>query len=170
MELEDKILKRLNSLYWARKSNEIVKYPPEWYNEQGVYCRDEWTCFSDIGKAFNGKLFTAEEYLEVENRYIACVEDIATSSQCKYLTIGYLEDYNNSGYRYKERIAKKHIHKVLRDMLRDNVFCVLVNLKRNVMIDIGFDYYMHVLCPLEYDVLNRIVEFHKLYLNPRSKV
>ena len=55
-------------------------------------------------------------------------------------------------------------------MLRDNVFCVLVNLKRNVMIDIGFDYYMHVLCPLEYDVLNRIVEFHKLYLNPRSKV
>ena len=114
-------------------------------------------------------MLTAEEYLEVENRYIACVEDIVTSSQCKYLTIGYLVDYNNSGYCYKERIAKEHIHKVLRDMLRENVFCVLVNLKRNVMIDMGYDYYMHVLCPLEYDVLNGIVESHKLYLNPRSK-
>lgn len=169
MALEDKIFKRLNSLYWGRRSNEIVKYPPEGYNEQGVYTRDEWMSFSDIGKTFNGNMLTAEEYLEVENRYIACVEDIVTSSQCKYLTIGYLVDYNNSGYCYKERIAKEHIHKVLRDMLRENVFCVLVNLKRNVMIDMGYDYYMHVLCPLEYDVLNGIVESHKLYLNPRSK-
>lgn len=55
MTLEEKILKRLDSLYWARRTNEIVKYVPDGYDEYGVYRRDEWTDYSDVGKTFDGK-------------------------------------------------------------------------------------------------------------------
>ena len=43
--------------------HEIVKYSPQKYNRNGVYTADEWTSRDDIGKYFDGKLFTLEEYL-----------------------------------------------------------------------------------------------------------
>lgn len=168
MKLEEKILKRLNSLYWLNRTNEIVKYSPEGYGLDGTYCKDEWTDFSDIGKIFNGKVFTKAEYIEIERRYIECAIEIISESQCKYLTIGYIDNcLNKKGYRYKSRIYISQIPNVLQDMLRNKVWCVLVNLKNNVQIDIGWDYYMHVICPIEKERLKLIVESHKLYLNPR---
>ena len=169
MTFEEKIRKRLNSLYWTKKTHEIVKYSPDGYDEDGIYRRDEWTEYSDVGKTFAGKKLSLEEYLEIENRYVECALDIITQSQCKYLTIGYVEDYDNIGYRCKDRIPAERVDKVLRDMLRCNVFCVLVNLSHKVMIDMGYDYYMHVLCPLEYEDLQELVCSHNLYLNPRVR-
>ena len=46
------------------KMHEIVKYPPQNYIN-GIYEKDEWTDYSDIGKVFDDKLFTLEEYLSV---------------------------------------------------------------------------------------------------------
>lgn len=82
--------------------------------------------------------------------------------------IGYVADYDNIGYRYKDRIPVERVESVLKDMLRGNVYCVLVNLSHKVMIGMGYDYYMHVLCPLQYEVLQEIVTSHDLYLNPRG--
>ena len=170
MKLEEKIIKRLNSFYWWRLTNEIVKYSPDGYNSDGTYCKDEWTDYSDIGKIFNGKIFTKSEYLEIEKRYIECAIDIISESQCKYLTIGYIADYiNKKNYRYKSRIHISQIPDILQDMLRNKVWCVLVNLKKKLQIDIGWDYYMHVICPIKEERLKLIVESHKLYLNPRIK-
>ena len=149
MNLEERIHRRLDSLYWARRTHEIVKYPPEGYDDNGVYCR--------------------EEYLEVENRYVECAVEIVETSQCKYMTIGYVEDYQNKGYRYKDRINGDQLRDVLRAILRNETWCVLVNLKHKVQIDFGWDYYMHVICPLEENRLRHIVESHNLYLNPRRK-
>ena len=169
MKLEERILKRLNDLYWARKTDEVVKYLPDGYNEQVIYCIDEWSSICDIGRSFSGVILTEEDYLEVENNYINCVIDIITQSGCKYLTIGYVEDYNHIGYHYKSRIFKNQIAIILRDMLREKVFCVLVNLEHKVMIDVGYDYYMHIICPIDKPKLKILVESHNLYLNPRSR-
>ena len=95
--------------------------------------------------------------------------DIMTQSGCKYLTIGYIEDYNHIGYKYKSRITKDQLATILRDMLRENIYCVLVNLKHKVMIDVGYDYYMHIVCPIDNLKLKILVESHNLYLNPRSR-
>ena len=48
----------------------ITKYDPKFRDENGVYLRDEWYLISQIGKTFDGKVFTASEYFEAENRYI----------------------------------------------------------------------------------------------------
>ena len=116
-----------------------------------------------------GKKLSLEEYLEIEKRHIDCAFDIITQSQCKYLTIGYVADYDNIGYRYKDRIPVERASKVLRDMLRSKGFCVLVNLRRKVVMHVGYDYYMYALCPLEYEDLQELVNSHNLYLNPRKE-
>ena len=58
MNLEERIHRRLDILYWAKRTHEIVKYPPEGYDDNGVNFRDEWTDFSDIGKAVGGVVLT----------------------------------------------------------------------------------------------------------------
>ena len=169
MKLEERIFKRLNDLYWFKRTNDVVKYSPDGYNEQGVYCRDEWSSICDIGRTFSGVTLTEDDYLEVENNYINCAVDIMTQSGCKYLTIGYIQDYNHIGYKYKSRITKDQLATILRDMLRENIYCVLVNLKHKVMIDVGYDYYMHIFCPIDNLKLKILVESHNLYLNPRPQ-
>lgn len=44
--------------------HEIVKYSPQKYDSNGIYTTDEWTSIWDVGKKFDGKLFTLEEYLD----------------------------------------------------------------------------------------------------------
>lgn len=36
----------------------ITKYDPQYRDEQGIYIREDWTSYSDIGKTYNGKLLT----------------------------------------------------------------------------------------------------------------
>jgi len=49
---------------------QITKYDPQYRDEIGVYCRDEWYLYSQIGDTFEGKVFTANDYFETEDRYI----------------------------------------------------------------------------------------------------
>ena len=78
MEMKQKeiISRRLNNLEFLKESHEIVKYAPQYYDENGVYQKDEWTCFSDIGKEFEGKIITMEDYLDVEDRFISVTRAI----------------------------------------------------------------------------------------------
>lgn len=48
----------------------ITKYNPQYRDENRVYLRDEWYLISQIGETFNGKVFTASEYFDMEDRYI----------------------------------------------------------------------------------------------------
>lgn len=52
----------------------ITKYDPQYRNELGYYLRDEWTEISDVGRTFEGKLLTANEYLETEARYVEALK------------------------------------------------------------------------------------------------
>lgn len=56
---------------------------------------DDWTSISDIGKSFNGKIFSSKDYLKVENQYINTVLMIMSELDCKYLTIAYIEVNQN---------------------------------------------------------------------------
>lgn len=51
----------------------ICKYDPQFRDSSGRYLRDEWTCPSEIGKTFEGREFTRNEYLEVEHAHISSV-------------------------------------------------------------------------------------------------
>lgn len=69
-----------------KNRSEIVKYSP-WNYVNGCYIKDEWTDYSDIGKVFDDKLFTLEEYLLVEQKYVNVILTILDELHCKYIRL-----------------------------------------------------------------------------------
>ncbi|MED0668942.1 hypothetical protein P4S95_01725 [Aneurinibacillus aneurinilyticus] len=50
-----------------------------------------WTSISDIGKKFNGKIFTIQEYLSIEDLFIDAIKKFMVCSQTKYLFVNQVE-------------------------------------------------------------------------------
>ena len=53
----------------------INKYPPRLY-KKGRFLREDWTSCSDIGKATPQGVLSREEYLRIEQLYVAAVERV----------------------------------------------------------------------------------------------
>lgn len=169
--------------------HEIVKYSPEYYDEKGVYSRDEWISRSDIGTVYEGKPFTLEEYLDVEQRYVNVILSIMNATNCRYMTIQYLEaDKAYIAKRIKtskfhkidsilfksislleenKRISVEKISDVLRLALREYIYVELSNKEHCVFVKFGYDYYLNVACSLSNEVLEGIVRKEDLFLDPR---
>lgn len=169
--------------------HEIVKYNPVYYDKNGVYTIDEWTSRSDAGKCYNGKTFTIEEYLKVEQQYIDALLSIMDAAKCTYMTISYLEadnDYivdriKSSKFHNIDlpllqslplvakgkKIHYKKIDNLIRLALREYLYVVLCNNKHNLQVDFGYDYYMKISSSLSNTVLQEKVNKVGLYLDPR---
>ncbi|WP_303031591.1 hypothetical protein [uncultured Duncaniella sp.] len=183
MRIADLIRNRQNDLNWQKTMHCIVKYQPSLYDGNGCYVGDEWTSISDIGNYFNGKELTLGKYLEVENHYVNTILDILNKTGTKYLTIAYLESDNVidqeitpinaellsfvKGLEANQRIGINKVPLIIKLCLREYVYAVLVNLKRGLQIEFGYDYYMYVHTQLETAELQEIASNHSLYLNPR---
>ena len=169
--------------------HEIVKYSSENYGENGVYTKDEWTSRSDIGTVYEGKTFTLEKYLDVEQRYINVVLSIMDVTNCRYMIIQYLEaDKTYIAKRIKtskfhkidslllksislleenKRISIGQISNVLRLALREYIYVELSNKAHKLFVKFGYDYYLNVASSLSNEVLEDIVRKEKLFLDPR---
>lgn len=170
--------------------HEIVKYSPKNYDENGVYTIDEWTSRCDVGKSYQGKIFTLDDYLKVEQQYIDVILSIMSVVGCKYLTIKYLEankkavaeeiessKYKNTDSRLlkslplleeKRRIHYKKISDIVRLCLREYLYVELSNQEHKLSIEFGYDYYLNVSCSLSNTVLHDIVKQTGLCLDPRG--
>jgi hypothetical protein len=54
----------------------ISKYNPAFRDERGRYMKEDWTAISDVGKTFDGRTLTSEEYIETEGRYVRAIQII----------------------------------------------------------------------------------------------
>lgn len=169
--------------------HEIVKFSPAFYNEDGVYCKDEWTSVSDIGKCFNGDVLTKEEYFAVESNYVDAVCEILQVTGTDSQTIEYIEkddewiekQMENSkipeqdlpllpvakSLREGQTIGLMEFRDAMRLCLREYIYAVFTNRARNLKIEFGYDYYMYVDCPLSKERLSDITTRHSLFLDPR---
>lgn len=169
--------------------HEIVKYSPQNYDSNGVYTADEWTSMWDVGRKFDGKLLTLEEYLRVEQRYVSVILSIMKATNCKYMTIQYLEadkKYITSCIKSskfydidcdllksmplleeKRRIHISKITDIIRLSLREYIYVVLRNKEHKLQVQFGYDYYLNVSCSLNGETLKNIVCREGLYLDPR---
>jgi len=167
---------------------EIAKYNPSYYKE-GRYEMEDWTSRSDIGKSYNGIVFSLDDYLNVEKRYIQVIINIAQMSGCKYLTISNLEidktnivsDIENSHFYnidkelektalnlfIGKRISINKINEVVMLCLREYAYIRLRNISHKLDIDFGYDYYLYIGTILPKVELSNIIKQEKLYLNPR---
>ncbi len=169
--------------------HEITKYLPEGYNDR-VYTLDEWTSISDIGKVYNGKVFTIQDYEATERKYINAVSKVLLESKCYYLTIDYIEidkvslidDLMKSPYncelqqfqhlfldlRKGKRIYIKSIAPIIQLCLREYCYMVLCNRTKQIMIDFGYDYYLNIGSQINTKKLSSIVRSCGLYLDARG--
>src|SRR5262245_32878685 len=79
----------------------ISKYSPEKRDKDRTYLGDEWTSFSDVGKAFDGKIFTKEEYYQIEDIYVSVALSFLIGAGIDKLTLTYLEKCRLSRTRVK---------------------------------------------------------------------
>lgn len=114
-------------LYWR-----ITKYDPQYRDNRGAYLKDEWTEYEDIGKTFEGKTLTLEEYLKTEDAYIQAILLFMEDLNIDSLRISCLEkdgrrpkrvlvdsiDIVNNTY-----VNKKSIVPIIRLILRGKTWC-----------------------------------------------
>ncbi|MBR5027862.1 MAG: hypothetical protein IKX51_01455, partial [Bacteroidales bacterium] len=106
---KDLITNRFNSLRFCRLCHEIVKYHPEFYDDNGRYLKEEWTSFDDVGRVYGGKVVTIDDYLEIENRFIEITHAILEESGCKFVTLGYVENYRRKAVKEGKRVHVSHL-------------------------------------------------------------
>ena len=69
----------------------ITKYNPKFRDKNGVYLKDEWTSYDDIGQIRNYKEVAVEEYLNTEEKYIKAILSLLNEKKVNGLIISDLE-------------------------------------------------------------------------------
>lgn len=154
--------KRLNA--WR-----ISKYNPRYRDECGRYLKDEWTSYHDIGKVYEGKILTIAEYKEMEERYIETIIDIIERTGAQALQIKNVEKYrsmeeilNGRKIVEKEWVEGDYLKEILRQCLRENMWCSLEN--DMISVQVGYDYYVHVYTLLEFQEMAKLVQKRGLFI------
>lgn len=133
----------------------ITKYDPKNRDHNGWYIKDEWTDYSDIGKPFEGKILTREEYLQVENAYISAVLLFMECLGLASLKVVGLEHIGKNPKSVKidnviiknnEFYEKDSIIFILQSIFRNKVWCMLRG-AGGLCIKTDWDYYMFIQCP-----------------------
>lgn len=137
----------------------VTKYNPQLRDADGAYLRSEWTAVSDIGRAFEGRILQAKEYLRVESSYVSAVRIFLATSGVTWLRVTELERY---GITEKKLVGnstevKRHYQNVsdgrvvrgddldwvVRLVLREAIWCILRG-DNGFYVQFGYDYYMFV--------------------------
>lgn len=136
------------------------------YVKNGVYTLEDWTSFCDIGKTYNGEEFTAQEFEEIAYRYINMVKEILSILKIYNISIIYLEMYlkemcemNWSEYKTLEF---KTIDAFIMDCLKERCWGQMST--TNFIWETGYDFYMHIGCDLEFNVIKRLAQDNRLYV------
>lgn len=126
----------------------VTKYDKAFRIGRSGYGRDEWTSVSDIGKSFDGKLLTEEEYLEVEGKYLYTIERFAQESGVDRVTIRSLQFHDQglaeAGHLHNDStVTIDEARGIARLALREKLYCRLEDDDR-FFVHFGYDYYMYL--------------------------
>lgn len=173
------------------KEHVIVKYNPMYYDRNGVYTKDEWTSFCDIGKVFDGERFSLDEYTKVETNYIEFILECLRLTDCDYLSIDWNWGYEKKFFRYiiknetykfdpnfdeskclslickienQKRVSIHNAIFFIKLMLRESFNVCFYNKKKKIKFYMGYEYYLHFFTCLNKDVVKGIAEKYNLYL------
>lgn len=125
----------------------ITKYNPLNCDENGLYVKDEWTSFSDIGDFYNDLEFTMPEYLKYEKAYIDSILTLMECNNIHSLNIIGLEKRDDDKFTntLKEgmSLSKQQIEEVVKQILREKIWCKLIK-DDSFYVHFGYDFYMYI--------------------------
>lgn len=135
----------------------ITKYNPIFRDKKGSYLKNDWAASSDIGKFFENKEFTYDEYLKIEDAYIAAIllfmEFVETDTlKITNLAKKFKPNLNNfysqqmlnafNDVNEYDIINKNLVELIARLALRENLWCKLES--EDMYVHFGYDYYMYI--------------------------
>ena len=105
------------------------------FRVNGIYIKEEWTSIGDVGKCFDGKCFTLDEYIATENNYVIFVDRIIQMTKTDLFKITGLEDdSHNCQYENGHILRKEEVSSVVRGCLREEYWCRLVASSLEVLV------------------------------------
>jgi hypothetical protein len=125
--------------FWWR----VSRYDPALRDDRGSYTRETWTSIADVGRAYQGRLVTRQEYDRVESWYLEAMTAFAREARVRHLEVRSLET-PDSGLREGKVVTISAATNVLRDMLREEIACKLESPTDDFAVHVGFDLYMYV--------------------------
>jgi hypothetical protein len=162
------------------KKYRMSKYKPWLRDEQDRYLINEWTSYSDIGNLYEGRILTNDEYEYIENKYIQGIKIILKEKGINKLVINNLEknftideinsllNCSNLNLEETEKILFNTINNgrelsiinvdaILKLLLRECIWCRLMDSKNTFIVEIGYDFYMYIYCDnISKNTLNEI--------------
>lgn len=139
----------------------ISKYNPNYRDDIGIYTKDEWTSFSDIGKCYNEEVFTFDMYFGVEQKYVNVIQILMEEFSISELCVMELENYNDSKEPVNElpecanttirflsegqKLNCEEVVYVTQGILRELLWCGFYSRETHLIIKFGYDYYINII-------------------------
>ena len=125
----------------------ITKFNPEFRTASGVYARDEWTSVGDIGRTFDGAVFSRDEYNRTEDAYVEAAQAFLGEAGISSLEVRGLENHGRATLTVEDddSISIADAGGLIRKMLRQEFWCRLES--EVAFVHVGQDYYMYVGVP-----------------------
>ncbi|MBE6586008.1 MAG: hypothetical protein E7645_05710 [Ruminococcaceae bacterium] len=130
----------------------------------GIYQKDEWTSFSDVGKTYDDVTFTMEAYLDTEKRYTNLVLSIIEIQGVSSVTLGYLENPRHLSWKHHQKLISTEIEAFMRDSLRETCWGQIT--ANDFIWEAGYDYYIHVGCSLDQATMANMTLSYGLFVEP----
>lgn len=138
----------------------ITKFDPHFRDRRGHYVREEWTDVSQIGQSIGGRVFTVDEYLNVESKYVNAVTAFLTETGvasvqvcslqvdldfCNWLRPNGLDDLAYLVHSIFEGrdLCVDDVGLVLRGILRGIIWCTLEAPRKAYVCYVG-DMYLNI--------------------------
>lgn len=150
------------------KSIGVAKYNPQNRDAKGLYTLvDEWTSISDVGKTYQGQIFTMEQYLATEEKYIRAVEVLMQKTGVNHLKLLDLENHSHETALNLSEGKTIHIslvRELIKMILREEVWGRLVA-KNQFEVHFGYNYYMYFVGEsLTEDIIEELRKIDGLYV------
>lgn len=150
------------------KSIRVTKYNPQNRDAKGHYTLvDEWIGMSDVGKKYHGQIFTMEQYLATEEKYIKAVELLMQKNGVNNLKVVDLENHSHEtalNLTEGKTINSGLVRELIKMILRGGVWGRLVA-KNQFEIHFGWDYYMYFVGEsLTDDIIEELRKIDGLYV------
>ncbi|MDN7245661.1 hypothetical protein [Planococcus shenhongbingii] len=150
------------------KSIRVTKYNPQNKDANGHYTLvEEWIGMSDVGKLYQGQIFTMEQYLVTEEKYIQAVEVLIKKTGVNHLKLVDLENYSHEtalNLSEGKTIPISLVRELIKMILRGVVWGRLVA-KNQFEVHFGYDYYMYFVGEsLMDDIIEELRKIDGLYV------
>ncbi len=161
----------------------ITKNEPEFLDGNYIFLNEGWASISDIGKSYNGKIFSADDYLSTENKFlkiiklllehfkittlsVMCLEKYIDNLESEYMIGGIKKEYNEIFVSIAEGKSYdlKSIEIICRLNLRERIWCMLYSREQHFVIKFGYDFFMYVICEDIPDKIKQYISKNQLYI------